>query len=321
MSDKSELLLHLGYPKSGTTTLQAGVFPKCDHIFFAGKAGDTGKETITPEADRFRGFINYGSTYHIDQQRAQIIADLDSIWQASGKSTMLMSLEGLTNPFVDTTYSQPRDLYTKAQIIARMVEPIRARGTRVKILITLRAQKALMPSLFSQIYMHGFSTGLFKPSYDGFLDFMLDDDITGFGPDFFFDTYLDQLSALFGDDNVYAAEMKSLLSGQTGAASDAVATFLGITPETCRDLIDTSPTRNVRNSGKGRRMMTKSGGVRRFEEMTGIAMRRKAFRLQDRLNLRLGKPIMWQLPDRSDRINAYYAASNAALAEKYGIKL
>lgn len=319
MPDETQLLLHLGYPKSGTTTLQAGVFPQCDQIFFAGKAADTGRETILPEANYFRRLINYASAYHLDHQSAAAIADLDRIWQDSGKTTMLMSLEGLTNPFVDTTYAQPRDLLTKASFLARMLEPVRARGTRVKILITLRAQKALMPSLFSQIYMQGFTTGLYKASYDSFLDFMLEDEICGFGPDFFFDAYLDHLGDLFGAGNVFAAEMKSLLSGNANPASDAVADFLNIDATLCRERIAKTPKRNVRNSGKGRHMMPKSGGVRRFEENTGFALRRKAFRFQDRLNLRMGKPVIWQIPDRSDRIEAFYAASNTRLAQNYGI--
>lgn len=317
MSDVPQLLLHVGYPKSGTTTLQAGIFANRDDIFFAGKAQGPAGEELTPEADRFRTLVSYATMSHLKQHGEDAIAGLDRIWQASGKRKLLMSLEGMTNPMVDTHYTQPRDIFTKAEHIAELLMPMQARGVEVRLLVTLRAQTELLPSLFSQIYMHGFTSGLYHPSYDGFLDFMLGDEIMGFGPDFFFDAYLDHLGTLFGAENVFATDMKALLKGEGG--TEALADFLEIDVATCAEQVVASPRMNTRKMSKGRRMMVKSGALRQFEANTGFAVHRGAFRVMDRLKLRRGKPVLWQLPDRSERIAAYYAASNTRLAETYGI--
>lgn len=317
MSDIPQLLLHVGYPKSGTTTLQAGIFANRPDIFFAGKGQGPAGEELTPEADRFRTLISYATLSHLKQNGEDAIAGLDRIWQASGKRKLLLSLEGMTNPMVDTHYTQPRDIFTKAEYIAKLLAPMQARGVKVRLLVTLRAQTALLPSLFSQIYMHGFTSGLYQASYDGFLDFMLGDEIVGFGPDFFFDAYLDHLTALFGVGNIFAADMKTLLQGEGGTR--ALAEFLEIDVVTCAEQVAASPRMNTRKQAKGRRMMVKSGALKQFETNTGFAVRRGAFGMKDQLNLRRGKPVFWQLPDRSDRIAAYYAASNTRLATTYGI--
>ncbi|MEO0930047.1 MAG: hypothetical protein AAFY14_05275 [Pseudomonadota bacterium] len=319
MSDVPQFLLHVGYPKSGTTTLQAGIFADRPDIFFAGKTQGPSGEEITPEADRFRTLVSYASAAHLKRHGAGAIAGLDRIWQASGKRKLLMSLEGMTNPMVDTHYTQPRDIFTKATHIAELLAPVRARGVELRFLVTLRAQTDLLPSLFSQIYLHGFTTGLYPPSYDGFLDFMLGDEIMGFGPDFFFDAYLDHLGALFGAENVFAADMKALLKGEGG--TQALADFLETDTATCAEQVAASPRMNTRKLAGGRRMMVKSGALQQFEANTGFAVRRRAFGMMDRLNLRRGKPVLWQLPDRTERIAAYYAASNARLAETYGITI
>lgn len=312
--DAPLLLLHLGYPKSGTTTLQGGVFPLCDEIFFAGKRAVPGEKRIWDEADRLRYMICYGTHSHQVDQGPEIRDGMERIWAESGKDRMLLSFESMTNPFVDIAYPFPRDNFQKASNIAALLSPWREAGMAFRILVTVRSQRSLLPSLFSQIYLQGFSTGLFKPDYDSFLDFMLEDQLTGFGPDFRFDEYLDHLGELFGPENVIPTVMSDV-----PAASEAVARFLGLSQERSLSLIENAPVRNVRNKTKGRHMMAKSAAVNLFENNTGIALRRKAFTLKDRLNLRLGKPVIWEIPDRSERIEAYYKASNARLSDKYGI--
>lgn len=48
--------------------------------------------------------MNYGTLSHVRTEGPAVAARIDEIWQANGAPTALMSLEGLTNPFVDTHY-------------------------------------------------------------------------------------------------------------------------------------------------------------------------------------------------------------------------
>lgn len=311
------LLLHLGYPKSGTTTLQAGLYKSAPGIFFMGKTHD--EKLADPIVDRFRTLINYGTGPHVRAQAGEIAAKLDEIWQKEGSQTALLSLEGLTNPFVDTHYTQPKDVFSKANIIAEILDHLQV---RLRFLVTVRAQTELLPSLFSQIFLQGFSSGLFKPNYESFLDFLLEDTVQGYGPDFQFDAYLDHLGRLFGPEHVFVAAMKPLLSTQPGRDVDAVADFIGLPEAEVRALIVSGGKKNVRNTGaQGRHMVMHSPGVNRFEENTGLALKRAAFGQMALLKQKRHKPAHWHLSDQSARISAYYAASNGRLADQYGITL
>ena len=282
--------------------------------------GKTHEEKFAdPIVNRFRTLVNYGTLSHIHAQASEIASELDAVWQKNGAHTALLSLEGLTNPFVDTHYTQPRDIFTKAQSIAHILGSLQV---TLRLMVTVRDQVDLLPSLFSQIFLQGFSSGLFKPSYESFLDFMLDDTVQGYGPDFCFDAYLDHLGALFGPDHVFAADMKKLLSPDTGRDTQAMARFIGLPEQDVITMIQAGGRKNVRNTGaSGRRMVMHSPGVTRFEENTGLALRRAAFGAKALLLQKRHKPAQWHLSDQSARISAYYAASNNRLAEKYGITL
>ena len=314
------LLLHLGYPKTGTTTLQGTLFEKAPDLNFFGKSLKDGKEYLPETVDTFRTLINYGTGFHVQNRAKQVLDDMVAAMGERPEDRVLLSLEGLTNPFVDTMYTQPKDIFRKATDIHHVVAPLIDAGTHVKILVTIRKQSELIPSLFSQIYLQGFSSGLFEPSYEGFLDFMLNDDILGFGPEFQYDAYLDHCAGLFGGENVFAASMKGVLSRAPCRDMAELARFMDLSEEDCIRLIGDGKL-NVRNKGKakGRHMMATSRGAIRFQRMTGLSMTRRAFSIPDQLRIRRGKRVHWHLKDHSAMIDAYYADSNARLAENYDI--
>ncbi len=66
-------------------------------------------------------------------------------------------------------------------------------------------------------------------------------------------------------------------------------------------------------------MMVTSRGAIRFQKNTGLSVLRKAFSIPDQLRIKRGKRVHWHLADHSQMIDAYYADSNARLAEKYDI--
>ena len=314
------LLLHLGYPKTGTTTLQATLFEKAPDLNFIGKSLKNGQEYVPETVDIFRTLINYGTTFHVQNRGGKVLDDMVAAMGERPEDRVLLSLEGLTNPFVDTLYTQPKDIFRKASDIRLVVAPLIDAGTEVKILVTVRKQSELIPSLFSQIYLQGFSSGLFEASYEGFLDFMLSDDILGFGPDFQYDAFLDHCATQFGAGSIYAASMKGILSREPCSDMAALARFMELTEEDCIRLIGEGKL-NVRNKGKrkGRRMMVASRGASRFQKNTGLSVTRKAFSIADQLRIKRGKRVHWHLKDHSAMIDAYYADSNARLAEKYDV--
>lgn len=314
------LLLHLGYPKTGTTTLQGTLFEKAPDLNFFAKTLRNGHEYVPESVDAFRTLINYGTAYHVCQRGPEVLETMLQAMAERPEETVLLSLEGLTNPFVDTNYTQPKDIFRKASDIRRIVAPLIDKGVEIRILVTVRNQSELIPSLFSQIYLQGFSSGLFGPSYESFLDFMFEDRIMGFGPEFRYDAFLDHLGHQFGAENVYVASMKGMLGRSPCRDTSELARFMNLDEDQCIALIGDDKL-NVRNKGKrrGRRMMTASRGAIRFQKHTGLSVTRKAFSTIDQLRILRGKRVFWHLADHSTRIEAYYKDSNTRLAEAYGV--
>jgi hypothetical protein len=314
------LLLHLGFPKTGTTTLQGTLFQNAPDLNFFAKSIRNGKEYVPDSVETFRTLINYGTAFHVQNRANEVLDDMVAAMATEGQDRVLLSLEGLTNPFVDTNYTQPKDIFRKASDIRRVVAPLIDDGVEVKILVTVRKQSELIPSLFSQIYLQGFSSGLFGPSYESFLEFMLNDNIMGFGPDFQYDAFLDHCATQFGAENVYAASMKGVLSHAPCRDMAALAAFMDLSEDDCIALIGDGKL-NVRNKGKrkGRRMMVTSRGAIRFQKNTGLSVLRKAFSVPDQLRIKRGTRVHWHLADHSQMIDAYYTESNSRLAEKYDI--
>ncbi len=310
------VLLHIGYPKTGTTTLQQTLFPAAPSVKFLGK----GKAETPQSIDALRKIINYGSGFHVSKHGPTIARALTEANAGEETGKLLLSLEGFTNPFVDTHYIQPKDVLKKIDDIRTVFAPMMGEGVAVRILATLRNQTELLPSLYSQIYLQGFATGLFRSSYDSFLDFMFEDEVLGFGPDFYFDIVLDRCREHFGEANVFAASMNEVFGNGGERGVKALSSFLSLDEDECVSLIGDAK-HNVRNRAdtNQRKMMAVSPGVRRFEENTGASIMSKAFALTERLKIRKGESVYRSLPDRSERIAAYYAGSNARLEEKHGV--
>lgn len=312
------LLLHLGYPKTGTTTLQATLFTEAPNLNFFAKRPN---EYIPESVQKFRTLVNYGTTFHVRTSGANILDDMLSSMATRPEERVLLSLEGFTNPFVDTHYTLPKDIFRKLNDIHSILTPLIEVGVRIKVLVTVRKQSELLPSLFSQIYLQGFSSGLFGSSYRSFIDFMLNDENVGFGPDFCYAEFLDHCAEAFGSENVYASSMKGIFSQTSCRDITTLAEFMDLTEEQCIAMIG-SQQLNVRNKGKrkGRHMMVKSPGVMHFEAVTGLSIMQRAFAVPDRMRIRLGIPVLWQLPDLSNIIDDYYSKSNERLAERHGIQ-
>ncbi|MEM7236477.1 MAG: hypothetical protein AAF501_01425 [Pseudomonadota bacterium] len=320
-----EVILHVGFPKTGTTTLQRAWSKDAGSFTYLGKAfrrrGSSGRfaeEWIS----EFRDLVNFGHAANVARATQRMQDEvLRSIEQAPN-SRILISVEGFTNPFVDYKYMQPKDIFAKADHLAVLLAGLSNRGVRVQFVMTLRDQKALLPSLYSQIYYYGTATTLFKRDYDSFLDFLFDDPVCGFGPMFEFDAVHDRYAGHFGQRNVHMFEMDQILSG---FATEAISSLAHLVNMTAQDMLDAiGNTRlNQRKVGTGRearyKAMLKAPSIERARRRTGMTFDTAAFGFSDRMRRRFGRDIYLTVPDRSDRIETYYAASNQRLSASHGI--
>ena len=320
------LLLHVGLPKTGTTTLQVGLFEECNHLEFMGKFTRKKHEGALFGAscvNEFRKLLNYGNEFCVTESAPLLARQIVETVENSDKDKVLVSLEGITNPFVDTDYAYPKDVFLKARHLKEVITHVENRDIDIKILITIRRQSDILPSLFAQVYLQGFSSALYENSYDSFLDFMLDDDVGGFGAMFKYDALIGNYQSLFGKENVYIAQMEKLFVGEYTEAVRNVSDFLSIPEEECLSNIGRKRANaRKRMNGRSRRwkMMDYSSASRNLEKQFNTSFHRAAFGLRGQVRRWLKKPIYWELEDYSDRINRYYKKSNERLFNLCNIK-
>lgn len=319
------LLIHVGLPKTGTTTLQAGLFERCPEVEFVGKYSASGNRDSLFGADwmsDFRTILNYGSEFWIGESGPRLAERIRESIEKSEKRALLVSLEGIANPFVDTDYAFTKDIFLKARHLKEVVAPVIGSGIATKILVTVRRQTDLLPSLFSQVFLQGYSCGLFESSYDSFLDFMLGDEITGFGGMLKYDKVMEYYGQLFEPENVFIASMEELFSGEITASVESVADFLAISQRDCLSSIGDKKLNKRKSDNRSkdfRKMMRFSPASHRLEKQFGVSLQRSAFGLRSQLKSLAGVPIYWRLEDRSERISTYYKRSNERLLGLYNI--
>ena len=131
-----ELFIHVGYPKTATTTFQKHVFPQHEEIDYLGKfipSFQYRDEKLFPEIDKL--MTTESSQYTSSQELREIV---DRYRQQSTKKIMLISSES----FIHVTAI---DLGVVAQRIKEAFNPC-------KIVITIREQCDLIKSFFG---LHG----------------------------------------------------------------------------------------------------------------------------------------------------------------------
>ena len=257
------LLLHAGYPKTGTTTLQKGLFATAPDTCFLGKR-QGGADMLEGFRDRcvleLRNLVNAATTAHLEARREAIAAHLCELMETAPERLFVLSAEGFTNPLVDTHYLQPKDIARKAEHLARALGPVRAAG---------------------------------------------------------------HYGALFGAENVHLIDTGALFAGADGAHARLAAISPELEAQVRAGL--ELPRLNVRRGGgraaKRFRLVTRSPAARASPHGLGPLLEARALGPAGRLRRVLGRPVSAVLPDRSERIRAYYAASNAALAREHAIRL
>ncbi|MBY8978135.1 sulfotransferase domain-containing protein [Rhodobacteraceae bacterium NNCM2] len=321
---EGEIILHVGYPKTGTTTLQDALFADGGSFSYLGKfSASKGRAFAGDWVEGFRDLVNFGLTPHVADAREALAATMAESVAGAENRRAVISLEGFTNPLVDYKYTQSKDVFVKADHLWMLFDPVIARGIDVKIVITLRNQVDIIPSMFAQTYFYGVSCGIFGREYDEFLDFVLDDRVFGFGPNFEFGRVMRHYASRFGAANVHVFDMEGLFSGEVSDEIAALAAVLGLGAEEVLERIGANRqnTRRVEAGTAVRyRVMPQSPAIRMAaDRVGGLPIHRGAFGPLDRLRLRFGKPVHITLPDRSARIRAHYAPSNAELKAGYGI--
>jgi len=221
MSDKPKLFLHIGYAKTGTTSLQRTFFDKHPDIEFLGNIAVSPEREKAWKEFRDREFIetpNTNNSIFFDD-----VINTESIFFDDILVRYKNIFSEYINPNKVLVYSL-EDFVTNDRnnfdlgLIANRLHSIFSDRFDVHILATIREQKDILPSYFNTLY-----TG----SYRSFIDRILRTPMQKVLASFFYFEVLDYYVKLFGRDKVHVMLFEDFINERKGYIEE-LSKILGI---------------------------------------------------------------------------------------------
>lgn len=231
---KRRLLLHIGYPKTGTTTLQKYIYGALENHLYLGKFEDPDRHGprafINQDVESLRNAINYQWDLPFKDNVADLAHRFRLTINAEKKDhrPVILSAEGFSNPLVDTHHLQVKDIAVKAQHLALLFQGQLESDLETHIIMTVRRQVDLLPSYYAQTAHEGEKAGLYGTSFPEFLDFALGDRFLGFGPAFDFYQAACLYKNLFNANCIHVFLMEALFSPKVTAEQRQFAQLFGM---------------------------------------------------------------------------------------------
>lgn len=325
------LVIHVGCPKTGTTSLQKSVFPRLSAIDYLGKHIDGPDRYTDPSIRALEDAVNAKDDYHFDAfRRARSPAIVRALTPGTRK-TAVLSCESFTHDYYKPA-PWPKDLYLKAKHLRDTFADVFG-GAELDphILITIRRQDRAIPSQFAEIpykYPH-----LYKPDPTSFWDFCSGNPEVGFAAYYAYGYLHDIYARLFGAERVWMVPMEALFSPDGNRHDQRLADLLQADAAELGHLLasDRAHARSTHADGTvtyrfGRRpkwyMRPLRAGYRAVRAATPPSLRSE--RLAAQIKQALGQRHFQAETTRLDedllaRIRAYYGADNAALNERLAL--
>ena len=170
----STLYLHIGYPKTATTTLQKWVFPSLPGIHYVcRKYNDKDRGKVQSE------IVSASRITSCNENPEMMAKGAETLKRKSNGSDVMISYEGiLAQCFVPTSNTRFGEKITKAPTVNEAVEHVlkfsqMAGFECLKIIVTLREQGDLLTSFFAEGYMDKYSRISKISTFNSFIDDLL----------------------------------------------------------------------------------------------------------------------------------------------------
>lgn len=292
------LILHVGYPKTGSTTLQEGLFSKHPEIAYLGKPFD-------PRFLRLERVILTASDAEFERSLPTMAKVTESRVRSLGRSLVLLSHEG----FLRSTRNGGHDVLRTANRVRRVFAGPELGDALVGVIIVIRRQPDLFLSHFVQ-FVRGDQAEL-----DRRVERLLDQPREGFPRTLFFDEVLGHYRKLFGDA-VDVLLFEDLIEAP-GTYIRRVCEILGIDAEVGAKLaIGRHDRRRRRDEGfylvEARKTLTHRTGAL----LAGLGLK------QVGRALKRGSPLRVALsPLQTAAIEEVFVESNRRTQERFGLPL
>lgn len=296
------MLLHIGFPKTATTSLQAGVFSQSDRIAYLGKKSRTASRTFRQALEA----VIHAPADSFDPEAARaMMADELAPARASGRP-VLISHEGLTHPWYENVAALParcREVFGEA-----------------RILVTIREQRSWLESIYLYYAArHAFDGKLLEA--DEWFRQEAEKGRHGVLHAASFRDVVDGWCAAFGPDSVEVLAFEQMVR-DPDAFFARLGAFAGIPAGHLLDLHRRSAHLKRRPTERRLQLGRLNRALRRT---AGPYLARKAGETQNRLMKRWfehGRAADVALPDwLTAELDARYGEGNAALAARFDLAL
>lgn len=213
-----KIVLHIGYPKTATTTLQQYVFPRHSEIFYLGKPFvDTvvmdGINSIFFASDRV-----FEANCHGIGEKISAMVPEDKVG--------VLSFEGFT---AFERYETTDGLRTIIKRVQKLFESF----DEVTILVSIRKQRDIVPSYFNE---KQYKNLFFSSNFEKFFAKCIKQPSKNFLASFFYHRVLNEYANIFGRDAIKIIPFEELLRDRK-VYSEKLAASLGVSGTETFELI------------------------------------------------------------------------------------
>lgn len=316
MSNDEELIVHIGYPKTATTSIQHGWFYPAHG---AGLINYFGKIKY-PD-----GSVPDGQYIRLHQDVIQSGGDPNELLTLSD-GVNLISHERLTVPpecLADAVgYSPESSPYACPSALANSIDGL---ADECSIVVTIRNQKNLINSVYAHYY-HRLRRNDRFDRWDNYLDYVIETEPNVFE----YDRLLARYAEHFGEDNIDVLFFEDFVRDKATFAKN-LATLLSVDPDNFLDAIELETHANSKTKTEEKYIKKDIRSKQSHEFVTGVSPLNKS---KDAFKRLIGESrfdrlvekfyfVYYDVPRPDDgqleRIADAFRGSNAALAGRYGV--
>ena len=194
---KKKIFIHVGYPKTATTTLQKHFYPKIEEINYLGIFDNQRENHVLGEKFFNKLFFSDDKSMElvsIKEIVGNIINDA-GIWLISQEEFLALTLKRTK---INKKLVSPRSL----DFAKRIRQVFCEEKYDVKIIVSIRKQDQMITSLYAQSYVHYHSLDEEVNTFNKFLNVFTNDKPHPFKEALNYDKVLSDYESVFGKDNV-----------------------------------------------------------------------------------------------------------------------